>query len=159
MHAILYPSKTVGIKVVLMKFSTRSKYGVNAMFELARRHGEGPASIKDISESQHIPEAYLEQLFMPLKKAGLIVAARGAQGGYTLKSEPANVSVGFILRTLEGPIAPADCLEEDGGCERGNACPGRIIWEKIFKSVNDVIDSLTLQDILEEYEIRNKGAK
>lgn len=141
-----------------MKFSTRSRYGINAMFELARRFGEGPASVKDISESQQIPEAYLEQLFMPLKKAGLIVAARGAQGGYTLASDPTEISVGAILRTLEGPLAPTDCLDEDGGgCERGSACPGRIIWEKIYGSINGVIDSLTLADILGEYQLRNRG--
>lgn len=143
-----------------MKFSTRSKYGLNAMVELALRHGGAPASIKDISESQQIPEAYLEQLFMPLKKAGLVSASRGAQGGYTLAGEPKDISVGQIIRTLDGPMAPTDCLDEGGGrCERGNECPGRIIWEKVYKSLNDVIDSLSLQDILEEYEQRNKGDK
>lgn len=141
-----------------MKFSTRSKYGINAMFELARRYGGGPVSIKDICDSQQIPEAYLEQLFMPLKKAGLILAARGAQGGYTLAMEPKGISIGAILRTLEGPIAPTNCLDDEGGgCDRGNACPGKIIWEKIYGSINDVIDSLSLADILEEYEVRNKG--
>lgn len=141
-----------------MKFSTRSKYGLNAMFELARRYGGGPVSVKDISESQHIPEAYLEQLFMGLKKAGHITAARGAQGGYSLAAEPSMLSVGAILRTLEGPLAPTDCLDDEGGgCERGSACPGRIIWEKIYGSINDVINSLTLADIMDEYEIRNKG--
>jgi Rrf2 family transcriptional regulator, cysteine metabolism repressor len=143
-----------------MKFSTRSRYGLNAMVELALRYGEGPASIKDISESQQIPEAYLEQLFMPLKKAGLIVASRGAQGGYALSGEPASISVGSVLRTLEGQIAPTDCLDDEGHiCGRGNECPGRIIWEKIYASINDVINSLTLQDILGEYELRNKGEK
>jgi Rrf2 family transcriptional regulator, cysteine metabolism repressor len=148
----------LGIKVKAMKFSTRSKYGLNAMFELARKYGSGPVSVKDISELQQIPEAYLEQLFMPLKKAGIINAARGAQGGYTLSGEPASISVGSIIRALEGPISIADCLEDDGGgCERGNTCPGKIIWEKIYKSINGVIDSLTLADILGEYELRNKG--
>ncbi len=141
-----------------MKFSTRSKYGLNAMFELARRHGGNPVSVKDISEAQSIPEAYLEQLFMSLKKAGLITASRGAQGGYTLAGDPASISVGEILRTLEGPLAPTDCLDDvGGGCERGNACPGRIIWEKIYSSINDVINSLTLADIMGEYDMRNKG--
>ncbi len=141
-----------------MKFSTRSKYGLNAMFELARKYGGGPVSVKDISEAQSIPEAYLEQLFMGLKKAGLITASRGAQGGYTLAAEPAAISVGAILRTLEGPLAPADCLEDDGGgCERGNTCPGRIIWEKIYSSINDVVNTLTLADIMGEYDMRNKG--
>jgi Rrf2 family cysteine metabolism transcriptional repressor len=143
-----------------MKFSTRSKYGLNAMVELALRQGSGPASIKDISETQKIPEAYLEQLFMPLKKAGLVSASRGAQGGYELAGEPKNVFVGQVIRILDGPIAPTDCLDEEGGgCARGNECPGRIIWEKIYKSLNDVIDKLSLQDILDEYAQRNKGAE
>lgn len=141
-----------------MKFSTRSRYGLNAMFELALRYGGGPVSIKEISESQQIPEAYLEQLFMPLKKAGLVTSSRGAQGGYALADDPSRVTVGAILRTLEGPLAPADCLDEEGGgCDRGNACPGRILWEKIYDSVNAVIDTLTLKDLMGEYERRNKG--
>jgi Rrf2 family protein len=140
-----------------MKFSTRSKYGLNAMFELALRHGGSPASIKDISEAQQIPEAYLEQLFIPLKKAGLVISSRGAQGGYTLAEEPQDVFVGQVIRVLDGPVAPTDCLDEGGVCARGGDCPGRIIWEKVYKSLNDVIDSLSLQDILEEYTERNKG--
>jgi Rrf2 family transcriptional regulator, cysteine metabolism repressor len=142
-----------------MKFSTRSKYGLNAMVELALRHGEGPVSIKDIAESQQIPEAYLEQLIMPLKKASLVSASRGAQGGYELAGKPKDISVGQVIRTLEGSVAPTDCLDEGGACERGGACPGRIIWEKVYKSLNDVIDSLTLQDIITEYDLRNKGDK
>jgi Rrf2 family protein len=129
------------------------------MFELAVRYGSGPVSIKDIAESQQISEAYLEQLFMPLKKAGLVSASRGAQGGYTLSANPKEVSVGQVIRTLDGPVAPTECLDEGGVCERGGACPGRIIWEKVYKSLNDVIDSLSLQDILEEYKARNKGEK
>lgn len=141
-----------------MKLSTRSRYGMNAMFELALRHGSGPASIKDISETQHIPEAYLEQLFIPLKKAGLIVSARGAQGGYTLACEPSEISIGAILRTLEGSLVPVECLEGEGSCcDRGNTCAGRIIWEKLYTSITSVIDSLTLQDILREYDSRIKG--
>ncbi len=143
-----------------MKLSTRSKYGMNAMFELALRHGGGPASIKDISEAQSIPEAYLEQLFIPLKKAGLIVSVRGAQGGYTLAKSPADISIGAVIRTLEGSLFPVECLEDEGGCcERGSTCAGRIIWEKLYSSITNVIDKLTLQDILMEYDSRNKGDK
>lgn len=143
-----------------MKLSTRSKYGLNAMFELAQKYGQKPASVKEISESQQIPEAYLEQLFMPLKKAGLITSSRGAQGGYMLSDEPGTISIGSIIRALEGPISLADCVEDEGGCcERGSTCPGKIIWDKINKSINCVIDSLSLQDILEEYEAASKGAK
>lgn len=142
-----------------MKLSTRSRYGMNAMFELALRHGSGPASIKDISETQHIPEAYLEQLFIPLKKAGLILSARGAQGGYTLARDPKDISIGAILRTLEGSILPVECLDDEGGscCERGGTCAGRIIWEKLHTSITSVVDALTLKDILQEYDTRNKG--
>ena len=141
-----------------MKLSTRSKYGMNAMFELALRHGGGPASIKDISDAQSIPEAYLEQVFIPLKQAGLIV--RGAQGGYTLAKSPADISIGAVIRTLEGSLFPVECLEDEGGCcERGSTCAGRIIWEKLYSSITNVIDKLTLQDILMEYDSRNKGDK
>lgn len=139
-----------------LKFSTRSKYGLNAMLHLAVS-GAGPVSIKDISEAQSISEAYLEQIFIPLKKAGLIQSVRGSQGGYSLADRPENISIGTIIRTLDGPIAPADCVgEESAGCARGDACPGKLIWEKLSRSINNVIDSFSLADVLEEYNARDR---
>ncbi len=140
-----------------MKFSTRSKYGLNAMLHLALCGGTSPVSIKDISEAQSISEAYLEQLFIPLKKGGFIQSVRGAQGGYTLADRPENISVGDIIRTLDGPIAPADCVGETSvGCVRGDECPGKLVWEKLSRSINDVIDSFTLADVLEEYQTKDR---
>lgn len=137
-----------------MKFSTRSRYGVNAMFELALRYGEGAIPLKDVADKQSISEAYLEQLMIRLRKAGLVDSQRGVQGGYFLSDQPENISLGSIIRVLEGGVSPVDCIE-GVGCSRGGTCPGRIVWEKIYDSVNDVIDRITLKDMIEEYTRRS----
>ena len=135
-----------------MKVSTRSRYGVNAMFELALGYGKGALALKDIAERQQLSEAYLEQLFIRLKKAGLVEGVRGASGGYVLSKPPENISMGDIIRALEGGIAPVDCLE-GSACSRGltESCPGRFIWEKVYAGINSVIDSITLKDMQDEF--------
>ena len=133
-----------------MKFSTRSRYGVNAMFELALRYGQGAVALKEVADKQSISEAYLEQLMIRLRKAGLVESQRGVQGGYMLSDRPENISVGVIIRVLEGSVSPVDCIEGKG-CQRGGTCPGRIVWQKIYDSINDVVDRITLQDMIEEY--------
>jgi Rrf2 family protein len=124
------------------------------MFDLAIRYGQGPVSIKEIAERQFISEPYLEQLFASLRKAGLITSIRGAQGGYKLAYHPKDITVGNVIRVLEGPIAPTDCVMERDAtfCEKSNICVTREIWEKIRDSVNKVIDGITLADMVEDYE-------
>ncbi len=139
-----------------MKFSTRSRYGLNAMIVLADHNSAKPLSIKEISESQQLPEAYLEKLFAPLKKAGLVTAIRGAQGGYSLSRAPAQISVGEVVRALEGSVAPTNCLDTSRpACTHSGACRGRIIWEKVYRSVTGVLDSMTLEDILTEHNTKD----
>ncbi|MDN5345134.1 MAG: hypothetical protein PWQ18_1248, partial [Clostridia bacterium] len=129
-----------------MKLSTRGEYGLRAMFDLAQHYGEGPIPIKSVAERQDISEHYLEQLIAVLRKAGLVKSVRGAQGGYTLSRDPEEITVGDIIRVLEGPIAPVDCLNvnEGDGCERAETCVTRDIWEKVRDSITDVLDSFTL---------------
>lgn len=136
-----------------MKLSTKGRYGMKAMFDLALHYGNGPISLKSIAERQEISDHYLEQLIATLRKANLVKSVRGAQGGYMLASEPQNITVGDIIRTLEGPLAPSDCvMEEDPkACERANYCVTKVVWEKIRDSFNDVIDSITLQDMLDDH--------
>lgn len=126
---------------------------MKAMFDLALHYGNGPISLKSIAERQEISDHYLEQLIATLRKANLVKSVRGAQGGYMLASEPQNITVGDIIRTLEGPLAPSDCvMEEDPkACERANYCVTKVVWEKIRDSFNDVIDSITLQDMLDDH--------
>lgn len=140
-----------------MKLSTKGRYGVKAMFELALHYGNEPLSIKAIAEKQTISEYYLEQLFGALRKAGLIKSSRGAMGGYVLARDPAEISVADILNVLEGPIEISECLTDDVmNCSNVNYCATRLLWAKISSSVNDVINSVTLLDMVNDYyEINN----
>lgn len=132
-----------------MKLSTRGEYGLRAMLELARRYGEGPVSLKGIAQRQDISEHYLEQLVSGLRKAGLVRSTRGAQGGYMLAKKPEEITVGDIIRVLEGPIAPMECVseKEPPECERVHDCITRTIWARVRDSINQVLDSITLADM------------
>ena len=142
-----------------MKLSTKGRYGVKAMVELAINYGDTPLSIKTISGRQNISEYYLEQLFSPLRKANLIKSIRGAQGGYVLSREPKDITVADIMYILEGPIEVADCV--DGStCDNVDGCATRLLWGKIKKSIDDVLTSVTLQDIVDDYiNIKNNNEK
>lgn len=134
-----------------MILSTKGRYGLKAVFELSLSYGDGPVPLKKISDKYDISENYLEQLFGKLKRAGYIKSTRGAQGGYSLANEPKNITVGMILRTLEGDITASDCINKEI-CSRESICATRVIWEKIEKSINDVIDNITLLDMIKEHE-------
>ena len=133
-----------------MKLSTRGRYGIHAMYDLAVNYGDGPQSIKCIAERQGVPEAYLEQLIAMLRRAKLVISNRGAQGGYRLAREPREITVGDVLRALEGGLNLVDCLEEDDACGKSCACPSRIVWMKIRDGLNQVVDGITLQDMIDE---------
>ena len=140
-----------------MKLSTRGRYGLKAMFQLSLHYGEGPISLKQIADSQNLSENYLEQLFSTLRKEKLIDSVRGAQGGYMLAREPQEITVGQILRSLEGNMAPSDCVVDDEhGCDREDRCVTKLVWHKIKDSIDEVIDSITLQDMVnDENNINN----
>lgn len=133
-----------------MIMSTKGRYGLKAVFELSINYGKGPVPLKKICEKYDISDNYLEQLFSKLKKAGYLTSTRGAQGGYSLSTEPKQITVGMILRTLEGEITPSDCLGKDV-CSRESVCATRAVWEKIEKSINDVIDNITLKDMVDDH--------
>ena len=105
-----------------MKLSTRARYGIHAMYDLAQNYGAQPRPIKAVAEAQTIPEAYLEQLLCTLRRAGLVVSARGAQGGYMLSRPPGEITVGDILRSLEGGLTLLDCLEGEDACGKSCDC-------------------------------------
>ena len=132
-----------------MILSTKGRYGLKAIFELSLNYGSGPVSLKKISDKYDISESYLEQLFAKLKKNGYIDTVRGPQGGYYLSKNPDEITVGMILRTLEGDITTSECVNKEV-CSRESVCATRVILEKIEKSVNDVIDNITLADMQEE---------
>ncbi len=136
-----------------MKLSTKGRYGLKAMLDLAVHNSEGQVVLKSIAERQGISENYLEQLFAALRKAKLVKSIRGSQGGYTLGTSADKISVGDILRALEGSMAPVDCVAEDNpsACSRFDCCVTKGIWEKIRDSINSVIDSTSLESLVEEY--------
>lgn len=134
-----------------MKLSSRTEYAVRAMAELAQMHGGGPISLREIAARQAIPEKYLEQLFRQLRKAELIEGVRGAQGGYSLVREPHEITVGDIMRAVDGPIAVCSCAaegEQDADCERKPHCAAHPVWAKLQDGIVSILDSTTLYDML-----------
>lgn len=135
-----------------MKLSTRARYGIHAMFDLALHAGQPPQALKAIAERESIPEPYLEQLMGLLRKEGLVISARGAQGGYTLSASPEEISIGRILRALEGSLAPVSCLENDEACGRTCDCVSRLVWQRLQVSIELAMDNMTLKDMLDDYQ-------
>jgi Rrf2 family protein len=135
-----------------MKISTRGRYGIKAMIDLAKNAKDSCISLKSIAVRQEISEHYLEQLIALLKKEKLVKSVRGAQGGYMLAKDAKDISVGDILRALEGSLAPVDCVVEDNPykCEDSTKCVTRFIWEEVRDSINQVVDSITLKDLEEK---------
>jgi len=124
-----------------LKISTKGRYGLTIMMELAAKYGEGPTSLKSIAERNQLSEHYLEQLVAPLRNAGLVKSVRGAYGGYVLSKEPGSITSGDIIRILEGPISPVDFTEEDDPAKRD-------LWLRIRDSIAEVLDSTTLADLI-----------
>ena len=138
-----------------MLISTKGRYGVMIMVFLAENYDNGHKPLKEIAASQDLSEKYLEQIINPLTKAGLLTSFRGAQGGYALSMPPAEITVGEILRILEGSLAPVYCVAEHGEtCEKLHSCNSVVVWKKIKDAIDNVVDNMTLEDLLEEDRIR-----
>ena len=135
-----------------MKLSTKGRYGLRAMIDLAQYGGGEPVSLASIAARQNISENYLEQLIARLRKAGLVEGFRGAGGGYLLKRPAEEISVGDILRALEGSLSPVECpgLLGNGGCSGEDLCVAIYVWKKINESVNRTVDEMKLSDLAEE---------
>ena len=135
-----------------MKISTRGRYGLRAMADLASFSSGESVTAKSIAERQGISEHYLEQLMAALKKAGFVKSIRGSRGGYQLSVPPESLSVGDILRVLEGPLYPVDCISETADASCGESickiCVTRPVWEKIYESLSGVVDSISLKDLI-----------
>lgn len=145
-----------------MKLSTKGRYGLRALIDLATfSDGEEAVSIQCISERQKISESYLEQLVRPLKKAGLVKSVRGACGGYMLAKPADQISVGDALRALEGNLDAVTCPanEGEGGCEEADFCVTRYVWQKINDSITSAVDSIMLSQLVEEGRSRQGQVK
>lgn len=123
-----------------MKISTKGRYGLTIMIELAKKHGEGPTSLKTIAQANELSEHYLEQLIAPLRNAGLVKSIRGAYGGYILADVPTKITAGDVIRVLEGPIAPVEGIEDEEPAKRE-------LWIRIRDAIKDVLDNTTLEDL------------
>lgn len=135
-----------------MKISTKGRYALRLMLDLAQYSSETEyVSIKKISKRQDISEKYLEQIVAQLSRAGFVKSTRGAQGGYCLAREPQTYTVGMILRLIEGNLSSVSCLEDNPNkCRRCNNCVTLEVWQQINDAVDNVIDNITLQDLLEK---------
>jgi len=125
-----------------VKISTKGRYGLTIMMELAKNFGEGPTSLKSIAEKHQLSEHYLEQLVAPLRNSGLVKSIRGAYGGYILAAAPEQINTGDIIRVLEGPISPVDFTEEDDPAKRD-------LWIRIRDSIATVLNSTTLAHLIQ----------
>ncbi|WP_343209968.1 Rrf2 family transcriptional regulator [Anaerolentibacter hominis] len=136
-----------------MKLSTKGRYGLRAVLDIAMNGGEEAVALSSIAERQNISISYLEQLIAKLKKAGIVQSFRGAQGGYILAKPAQTTSVGEILRALEGDLYPVDCSEVTGGkstCSSSDVCVTKFVWKRITDSINDAVDALMLSELVEE---------
>lgn len=130
-----------------MKLSTRSRYGVRALLELAIDFDKGPLQIKTIATRENISNKYLEQLISTLKAAGLVVSVRGPKGGYKLARAPQDIELSEVFQVLEGPITMFDCLVDKNYCTRCGDCLTKKIWLRMQNAISDVLKSITLADM------------
>ncbi|MBC8570128.1 RrF2 family transcriptional regulator [Zongyangia hominis] len=137
-----------------MKISTKGRYGLRLMLDLALSYEKGLVSLRDVAARQEISEKYLEQIIMPLGRAGLVKSTRGAQGGYRLQLPPEEISVGDVLRVTEGSLTPVGCLD-DTPCARKDQCVTYSVWGRVQEAITDVVDHITLQDLVEDYHRKN----
>lgn len=137
-----------------MRLSSRGHYGLKAMFELARHYGRDPVPLKTVAERQNLSEHYLEQLISMLRKVGLVRSVRGSQGGYVLARAPSQITVGDVVRALEGPIAPVYCVSESEPeyCSEADCCVTRGVWVKVRDGIAGVLDSISLADLCQQAE-------
>ena len=133
-----------------MKISTKGRYALRLMLDIALDHSGEPVRIKDIAARQEISEKYLEQIISVLNKAGLVRSIRGSQGGYLLTKEVDKYTAGMILRVTEGSLAPVSCLDDEvNTCERQSLCATLRLWQMLNTAICDVVDKVTLADLME----------
>ena len=140
-----------------MKFSSRAIYGMRAMLALARTHGQGSTFLKDIVEREGLPGTYLEQLMVPLRKSGLVLAVRGARGGYTLARNPAEISVLSILEALEGPLTLAECPSGPACCGKPEACALQDLWADGSRALAQLYQGVSLATLLERQRAKESA--
>lgn len=133
-----------------MRISTKGRYAIRLMVDIAVNGEEKNVSLKEISERQFVSVKYLEQIICMLKKADYVKSERGTNGGYKLTKKPSEYTVGMILRLTEGNLAPTPCSESNENCKRFGRCATSLVWSKINEAINDVVDNITLEELAEK---------
>lgn len=140
-----------------MKLSTKGRYGTRALLELAIHQGEGPVSLKAISQRQAISLQYLEHLITPLVASGIVKSIRGAKGGVMLARPSREISLSEIIRALEGSTAPVDCVDGASKCSRSGSCATHDIWSGLKNAIDNVLDNTTLQDLVDKQKQKEQS--
>lgn len=135
-----------------MRMSTRGRYGLRLMLDIAMNMEKGPVSLREIAARQEISEKYLEQITIRLSRAGLVQGTRGARGGYRLARASDEISVGDVLRAVEGSLEPVECVGENYSCDRAESCMTIELWRDIKTAVEKVVDQKTLADLVRSYQ-------
>jgi len=141
-----------------MFISTKGRYGLRAMLELALGYNGEPVSIRDISKSQDISEKYLENILSILKNAKLVISRRGAKGGYAIAKPPEEIKLIQVINTLEGSISPVDCVDENI-CKKVSECVLYDVWKEIKDVIEKILSSITLKDLVDKYKNKKKRKK
>lgn len=141
-----------------MKLSTRTRYGMRALVDLAMNMGSQPTQLKDVAERQNISLSYLEHLIIPLISAGFVQSTRGSRGGVRLAKPPEQIRLDTVMDTLEGPLFPVDCLK-DGNCPRSGVCATQDVWDEMRLAMQNVLKSKTLQDLVESQKSKSSGTR
>ena len=140
-----------------MKVSTKGRYGVRAMLELSLKYGKGPVMVREIAECQEISERYLELILNNLRTSGFVISTRGAKGGYELSKPPSDITVGDVIRALEGPFDVVSCTSEYG-CEKMENCVTFHVWKEVKEAIEKVLDSITMEELVKrKYKLNNEG--
>ncbi len=142
---------------VYMQFSTKVRYGLYAMIELACRHDGKPKVLSEVAKHQGISPKYLHAVMQQLKLAGLVRTIRGAHGGFVLTRDPAEISLVQVVEALDGPIGVTDCSKALGDCERSARCVAHRVWCQVSSSIRDVLEGQTLADVAGEVECHERG--
>ena len=138
-----------------MKLSTRTRYAIRAMIELAQNQGDKPMQLKIIAQRQEISVKYLEQLIAVLRSSGFVRSIRGAKGGYVLAKEPDQIRLNDVFHCLEGTVTTTECVDNEDYCERSADCAARQVWIKVQQAIENVLQSITLRDLVD----RTKGER
>lgn len=140
--------------MINLHISTKGRYGLEAIVDLAFHYAGEPISLKSIAERCSLSEEYILQIFLILRRAGIVKSIRGTRGGYVLTRNQSDITVGDVLTALEGPLAPTKCVlkENEDSCERYGHCVTHELWKKIMIGINEVINSITIEDLVKCYK-------